>query len=215
LASKRVALIDATDLFPQDQRDVLVQVALDGMYRMLWSETILQETACAIHRRLRQRDGLSQRRETEHMLGLLTGALTEADAGTNADEDAIRAQIGVMGEDPANWGTSDVDDRHVIAAAIAGGADTLVTSDGRFDAAHCEKAVNLRVIGVDDFLVDVFTQADDQQARISLDALARRWKRPAPFSRAQVVGRLEAPLPEAMAYLVNVRGFSRDDPPTA
>jgi hypothetical protein len=214
LASKRVALIDATDLFPQDQRDILVQVALDGMYRMLWSETILQETACAIHRRLRKRDGLSQRRETEHMLGLLTGALIEADAGSSADDDAIRAQIDVMGKDPANWGTSDVDDRHVIAAAIVGGADALVTSDGRFDSALCEKAFDLRVIGVDDFFADIFTQADDQQIRVSLDALAQRWKRPAPFSRAQVIGRLEAPLPKAMAYLVDARKFPRDHPPT-
>ncbi len=149
------------------------------------------------------------------MLGLLTGALIEAGAGTGTEEDAIRSQIGVMGEDPANWGTSDVDDRHVIAAAIVGGADTLVTSDGRFDAALCEEDFDLRVIGVDAFLVDVFTEADDQQVRVSLEALARRWKRPAPFSSAQVVGRLQAPLPEAMAYLVDVRGFQRDDPPTA
>jgi hypothetical protein len=214
LASERVALIDATDLFPQDQRDVLVQVALDGMYRMLWSETILQETACAIHRRLRERDGVSQRRETEHMLGLLTGALIEEDGGECADEDAIRAQIGVMGEDPVNWGTSDADDRHVIAAAIVGGADTLVTSDGRFDPEACRKTFGLRVMSTDDFLVDIFARADDRNVRASLDALAGRWIRPAPFGRAQVIGRLETPLPRSMAYLVETRGFTRADAPT-
>jgi predicted nucleic acid-binding protein len=214
LASKSVALVDATDLFPQDQRDLLVQVALDGMYRMVWSEMVLQETACAIHRRLRGRDGLSQRTKTERMLGLLTDALTAVDAGTSADEDAIRSRIDAMGQDPAQWGTSDPDDRHVIAAAVAGGTDTLVTSDGRFDAAFCTSAFDLRVIDADDFLVDVFAQAGDQQVHASLDALARRWKRPAPFSRAQVIGRLEAPLPKAMAYLVEARGFPRDHPPT-
>jgi len=72
----------------------------------------------------------------------------------------------------------------------------------------------LRVIGADDFLVDAFAQAGDQQGHASLDALARRWKRPAPFSRAQVIGRLAAPLPKAMAYLVEARGFPRDHPPT-
>jgi hypothetical protein len=149
------------------------------------------------------------------MLGLLTGALLAVEAGTTADEDAIRSRIDAMGQDPAHWGTSDPDDRHVIAAAVVGGTDTLVTSDNRFDAAVCMKAFDLRVIGADDFLVDVFGQADDQQVRTSLDALARRWKRPAPFSRAQVIGRLEAPLPNSMAYLGDVRGFPRDDPPTA
>ena len=215
MASKPVALVDATDLLPQDQRDFLVQAALDGLYRMVWSETILQETACAIHRRLRERDGLSQRTKTERMLALLTGALAEADAGVSADEGAIRSRIGGMGEDPADWGTTDRDDRHVIAAAVVGGADTLVTSDGRFDAELCKKTFGLRVVNADDFLVDIFARADNRHVRVSLDALAGRWIRPAPFSRAQVIGRLETPLPKSMAYLVDVRGFPRDDPPMA
>ncbi len=148
------------------------------------------------------------------MLGLLTDALIEEGGGTSADEDAIRSQIGVMGDDPSNWGTSDADDRHVIAAAIVGGADTLVTSDGRFDAESCRTTFGLRVMNADDFLVDIFAQADNRQVRVSLDALAGRWIRPAPFSRAQVIGRLETPLPKSMAYLVDVCGFPRDDPPT-
>jgi predicted nucleic acid-binding protein len=214
LASKPVALVDATDLLPQDQRDFLVQAALDGLYRMVWSETILQETACAIHRRLRERDGLSQRAKTEHMLGLLTSALTAVDAGAGADEDAIRSRIEAMGEDPESWGTTDRNDRHVIAAAVVGSADTLVTSDSRFDAEFCRKTFDVRVMNADDFLVEIFSQTADRHLHISLDALAGRWKRPAPFSRAQVIGRLEAPLPKAMAYLVKARGFSRDHPPS-
>jgi hypothetical protein len=142
LASKPIALVDATDLLPQDQRDFLVQAALDGLFRMVWSETILQE-------------------------------------------------------------------------AVVGGADTVVTSDGRFDASLCQKMFDLRVVDVDDFLVDIFTQADDQHLQVPLDALASRWKRPARFSRAQVIGRLTTPLPKAMGYLIEARGFSRDDPPDA
>ncbi len=149
------------------------------------------------------------------MLGLLTGALIEEEGGMSADEDAIRSQIGAMGEESANWGTSDADDRHVIAAAIVGGADTLVTSDGRFDAEYCRKAFGLHVMSTDDFLVDIFARINDRHVGASLDALAGRWIRPAPFSRAQVIGRLETPLPRSMAYLVEVRGFPRDDPPTA
>ena len=215
MASKPVALVDATDLLPQDQRDFLVQGALDGLYRMVWSETILQETACAIHRRLRERDGLSQRTKTERMLGLLTSALVTLDAGTSVDEDAIRSRIDATGGDLKTWGTTDRNDRHVIAAAVVGRADTLVTSDARFDAEFCQKTFDLRVINTDDFLVDIFTQADDQHLQVALDALAGRWKRPGPFTRAQVVGRLETPLPKSMGYLVQTRGFSRDVPPDA
>jgi hypothetical protein len=174
---------------------------------------ILQETACAIHRRLRDRDGLSQRQQTERMLGLLTSALRAVDAGSGADEDAIRAHVAEMGTDPSDWGTTDPDDRHVIAAAVVGNADILVSGDQRFDVEHCAERLTLHVMGADDFLVEVFAQADDRHIEVPLDALAARWHRPARFSRAQVVGRLAAPLPKAMAYLVDERGFARAAPP--
>lgn len=214
MASKPVAFIDATDLYPQDQRDFLVQAALDGLYRLDWSDTILQETACAIHRRLRDRDGLSQRSKTEHMLGLLTNALTMVGAGGPLDEPAIRKQIEMLGEDPTGWGTTDRDDRHVIAAALVAGADVLVSSDKSFDAEVCEKQLGLRVQRADEFLADVFGGTADEQLLATFDALAARWKKPVPFSRAQVVGRLRTPLPEAMAYLVEQRGFAVADPPS-
>jgi predicted nucleic acid-binding protein len=198
LASKPVALIDATDLFPQDQRDFMVQVAFDGLYRIVWSETILQEAACAIHRRLRERDGVSQRPKTERMLDLLTKALTSVGAGAGANEKAIHTRIKGLGEDRAAWGTTDPDDRHVIAAALVSEADSLVTSDGRFDVAFCRQNFELRVLGADDFLTGVLAEADDDHIRAPLDALAARWKHPAPFNRAQVIGRLETPLPKAM-----------------
>lgn len=191
----------------------MVQAALDGLYRIVWSETILQETACAIHRRLRERDGVSQRPKTEHMLDLLTKALTRVGAGVGANEDGIRERVKSLGEDPVAWGTTDPGDRHVIAAALDADADSLVTSDSHFDVAFCQQNFALRVLKADDFLAGVFAEADDQHIRVPLDALAARWKHPAPFNRAQVIGRLETPLPKAMGYLITERGFRRQDPP--
>lgn len=213
LVSELVAVIDATDLYPQDQRDFLVQAAFDGLYRLDWSETILQETACAIHRRLREREGLSRRTATERMLGLLSSALTAVGAGQALDEAAIRARIAAMSDDRANWGTTDPDDRHVIAAALVAGADVLVSSDKRFDAEYCQRQLGFRVLTADAFLLEIFGDASDEHITAPLDALAARWKKPAQFTRPQVVGRLQTPLPEAIEYLIEKRRFAIADPP--
>lgn len=113
------ALLDACVLFPTVLRQVLIGAAAAGLYRPLWSERILEEWARAT-------------------VKLGPGA-----------QDVARGEIAVL---KADWpGASvapggallgrlwlpDPDDVHVLAAAIAGGADQIVT----FNAADFPRAV--------------------------------------------------------------------------
>jgi hypothetical protein len=96
---------------------------------------------------------------------------------------------------------------------FVGGVDVVVTTDGSFDAEFCQREFGIKVQKADEYLIDVFGDATDEHIRVPFDALASRWKKPAPFNRAQVLGRLREPLPDAMEFLINQRGFDVADPP--
>lgn len=113
-----VAILDTCVLYPSLQRDFLLSLAVENLYRPLWSSEILAELRdCEIDKLVR--------------------------FGVAEPEACSRAQrlIGVMraGFDDAeveNWephvgtfGLPDPDDEHVLAAAVAGHAGALVTSN--------------------------------------------------------------------------------------
>ena len=105
-----VAVYDACVLYPAALRDTLIRVALTGLVRARWSEAILDEWERSI---LRVRPELDR------------GALGRTRELMNiALPDAV-----IRGFEPhvAGLELPDPDDRHVLAAAIHGGAQTIVT----------------------------------------------------------------------------------------
>lgn len=105
------AILDTCVLWPSLQRDFLLSMAIEGLYRPLWSEAILEEL----------------RRHEQYKL--IDRGAEEADAHTRADRlvNNMRLHFG----DPlvASWeplegtlGLPDPDDEHVLAAAVVGGA---------------------------------------------------------------------------------------------
>jgi len=103
------AVLDACVLFPPVMREMLVGAAALGGFAPLWSERILEEWARATRR-------------------LPAGA----EAAARAEIARLRARFpaaAVAVPEPlvASLSLPDPDDRRVLAAAIAGGADTLVT----------------------------------------------------------------------------------------
>lgn len=104
------ALLDSCVLVPNALCDSLLRFAEAGFYRPLWSERILDEVfgaVCAIHPEI---DPTMVRRRLDAM----SAAFADAD---------------VIGWEPIAAGLDlpDPDDRHVLAAAIAGSAQSLVT----------------------------------------------------------------------------------------
>jgi predicted nucleic acid-binding protein len=104
----RVAL-DACVLFPTVLREVLLGAAAAGGFAPLWSARILEEWARAT-RRLPEGAEAVARREIAVLRGAWPGAEVPADPD-------LEARLSLP----------DPDDRHVLATAIAGGAEVLMT----------------------------------------------------------------------------------------
>ncbi|HDR28069.1 RSP_2648 family PIN domain-containing protein [Rhodovulum sp.] len=103
------ALLDACVLYPTVLREILLGVAAEGLFTPLWSARILEEWARAA-RKLGPM-GETQAR-AEIALVRTTWPGTEV-----APKPGLEARL---------W-LPDPDDIHVLAAAIAGGADLIVT----------------------------------------------------------------------------------------
>ncbi len=135
--SRFAALLDACVLVPVALTDTLLRLAEYELYRPLWSARILEEAQRAvtaihpevdperIHRRFRQMDA----------------------AFPDASLDGWQPLQGSL-ELP------DRDDRHVLAAAIAGRADVIVTANVRDFPAEILRDYGLEALSPDQFLLD-------------------------------------------------------------
>lgn len=104
------AVYDACVLYPAPLRDLLMHLALPGLYRARWSERIHEEWMHAV---LKRRPDLSR----------------DALDGTRQQMDAAVPDSLVHGYEGLEAGLAlpDANDRHVLAAAIACHAGTIVT----------------------------------------------------------------------------------------
>lgn len=108
------ALYDASVLYPAAVRNLLMRLALGGLYRARWSGLIHDEWTGAV---LRDRPDLTGERLAR------TRALMDAHA-PDALVEGFEALIGTLA-------LPDPDDRHVLAAAIHGRANVIVTANLR------------------------------------------------------------------------------------
>jgi predicted nucleic acid-binding protein len=108
-------LLDACVLYPTVMRELLFGAAAAGLYTPLWSARILEEWARAVARNIPGDADLARAE-----IAQARAAFPDAEISADPDLEATLAL-----PDPA--------DTHVLAAAIGGHADILVT-DNRADA---------------------------------------------------------------------------------
>lgn len=112
------AILDTSVLWPSLQRDFLLSLAIEGLYRPLWSTAILDELRYHEAQKLvdRGHDPVVAEQRSQHLVNQMSRAF----------DDAILANWESL---EGTFGLPDVNDEHVVAAALVGGADVIVTSN--------------------------------------------------------------------------------------
>jgi hypothetical protein len=126
-------LIDACVLYPDVLRGIVLGVAGAGLFRPLWSDRILDEWARAV-----ARDGGDAGPDIALVRGHWPGA-------TVPPADTVAARLSLP----------DAGDIHVLASAIAGRADTLLTLNLRDFPARVLARDGIRPRHPDPFLLDL------------------------------------------------------------
>jgi predicted nucleic acid-binding protein len=156
------ALFDACVLYPRTLRDVLLSLAVTDLFRARWSDRIQDEwMRSAIRSNPELAEALPRTR------CLMETAVPDANvAGYEALESCLALP--------------DHNDRHVLAAAIVGRADVIVTTNLRHFPSSCLAPFCIEAQHPDDFIAHVLTLAPaivlaaikDMRARLLAPAFA-------------------------------------------
>lgn len=161
------ALLDTCVLWPSLQRDFLLSLAAEGMYRPVWSATILAELAYT---------------ETVKLVGR---GVTEGEATRRARHLIEQMRLGFDDAEVQGWegldgtyGLPDPNDEHVVAAAVVAGAGAIVTHNvGDFPKSKLPTGV--QVLRPSEFATNTVC-IDPIRARAAVAAVVRRSGRRGP-----------------------------------
>ena len=157
---RSVALLDANVLYAAPVRDIFLQLTVNGLFQARWTEDIHREWISAL---LRERPGFDRAR-LERTRMLMNRATPDClIVGYEALASTLRLP--------------DPNDRHVLAAAIVGGCDMIVTANladfpGKIVARH-----GIVTSSPDDFLVRRLVSASAEFCEAA-KTIRRRLKSP-------------------------------------
>ena len=154
-------VLDANVIVPIAATNLLLRLAERELYRPLWSSRILEET----HRAITKLHPEFTESQIRARLAVMNEAFEDAlVTGWEKIEEALVLP--------------DADDRHVLACAIVGGADAIITNNKDDFPEAVLATFGLEVIGLDDFLLDLIDHAPLVVASVILD-IARDTRNPA------------------------------------
>ena len=175
-------VLDSCVLFQAMIRDTLLRAAEAGLYRVHWSQQILDDTI----RNLLKKNKIKSIEKAEHLIQEMTSAFP--DAMVEAPPILVAAM------------TNDTGDRHVVAAAVNASAQVIVTVNLKHFLKKDLEPWGIEAQTPDIFLTHLYdlapslmvnviqTQAQDCQKPVSVPELLEKLNKLAP----QFVSRLQS-----------------------
>lgn len=163
------AFLDTCVLYSATLRDTLLRIAEERAFRPQWSADVLAELRTVLVRDAGLAPGRAERVVSEMRR-----------AFPNAEVSDYAPLVAAM--------TCDPKDRHVLAAAVVGGSQVLVTFNVRDFPVESVQSHDLAVVTPDAFLLDQLDLYPARVGRALLTQLAAA-RRP-PLTMGQLLGRL-------------------------
>lgn len=138
MSSNYTVIYDACVLYPAPLRSFLMYLALSGQFRARWSNDIHDEWIRNLLKKRSDIDPHKLNRVRELMDSHVPGCLVEG-------HESLIPSISLP----------DVDDRHVVAAAIQTRAEAIITFNLKDFPDDALAPYNLRAIHPDDFIMDL------------------------------------------------------------
>jgi predicted nucleic acid-binding protein len=181
-SAQYTAVLDANTLYPAPLRDLLLSLAVDGLFHARWTTLIQQEWARSLAR---------NRPELEPQLDALIDLMNRS-----VPDCLVENHEGLI----AGLALPDPDDRHVLAAAIAGHADAIVTFNLRdfpMDVLHPHQ---IEAVHPDEFVLNQL-ELHPFEALAAVKKMRARLKNP-PQTAAELIATLErVGLPASAVHL--------------
>jgi predicted nucleic acid-binding protein len=165
-------VLDASVLYPEPVRSLLLWIATQEGFDPCWTERILEET-----RRNLIAHGAMSPAQWQGLRAAMQDTFPEAlieQSAANAIEDKM---------------PNDPKDRHVLAAAVAAGVGVIVTNNVKHFRQADIESVGVRAITADQFLSDLLDAVPNVVLR-ALEKHAGRMRNPRQWSVGELLGRL-------------------------
>ena len=130
------AVVDACALYPLSLRDSLLRLAAAELFDIYWSDRILEEVATNLQKR-----GVASEAQATRLIEHMKAAFP---ASAIPEEQIAQLEEAM---------TNDEKDRHVLAAAVAAGAEALVTFNLADFAVEACAPLGIDPIHPDEFLL--------------------------------------------------------------
>lgn len=182
MSSGPAAVLDTNVLFPFQLRNLLLHLAVDGLYQPLWSWQIMDECV----RNLRSAAGLTHV-QCEHLVDQMRASFPEAwCTGYESAADGLELP--------------DEGDRHVIALALHQEAEFIVTRNAKHFPPALLRPLGIRPVDPDDFVVRLWRK--DEKAVFFAAERHRLSLRRAPLTSERYLdSRVHAGLPRTAERL--------------
>ncbi|CBJ41673.1 PIN domain-containing protein [Ralstonia solanacearum] len=160
--ARYTALLDACVLYPLAVADSLMSLATAGLFAAKWTRQIEREWMAALE---------EQRPDLKGKLEVRRDYMREAIPDWEVSETGWVALVN-------SYELPDPDDRHVLAAAVAGHADCIVTANLRDFPPEVLAAYGIEVVNPDRFIINQW-DLEPLAAMAAFKCMRARWKRPA------------------------------------